>query len=103
MYRVALESLLGLSVADGTELRIAPCVPDEWPAFAATWRLPGGETRYRVRATRAPAGRPLAATLDGAPLSCAGGVVRAPLRRDGALHEVEIVLGPCPAAAAHGP
>ena len=33
MYRICLESVLGLTLAGGDELRVAPCIPDAWPGF----------------------------------------------------------------------
>ena len=44
MYRLALESLLGLRL-EGDKLRLAPCLPASWPGF---------KLRYRYRDTRLP-------------------------------------------------
>ncbi len=88
MIRACLESVLGLSVHGGAELRVAPCIPDDWPGFTVRWRVPGADgTAYVVRVTRGDA---FAARLDGAPLP----VARIPLVRDGAEHLVDVVLGP---------
>ena len=40
MYRLLLESLLGLRL-EGERLHVAPCLPAEWPGFAITLPLPG--------------------------------------------------------------
>ncbi len=50
MYRVGLESILGLRLENGTHLVISPCIPDNWPGFTATLRLPNGPT-VRVEVT----------------------------------------------------
>src|SRR5581483_11493441 len=45
MYRLAVESLLGVS-REGARLRIAPCLPPGWPGFKLRYRY--GETIYRI-------------------------------------------------------
>jgi cellobiose phosphorylase len=45
MYRLIVESLLGVERI-GDELRIAPCLPREWPGFTLHYRR--GAARYRV-------------------------------------------------------
>jgi cellobiose phosphorylase len=45
MYRLAVESLLGLR-REGARLRIAPCLPAGWPGFKLRYRY--GETIYRI-------------------------------------------------------
>jgi len=45
MYRLAVESLLGVS-REGARLRIAPCLPPGWPGFKLRYRY--GETLYRI-------------------------------------------------------
>jgi cyclic beta-1,2-glucan synthetase len=95
MYRVALESLLGLTLVGGRELHLAPCVPDDWPEFTLTYRVPGEETRYEIVA-RNPDRRGRGVqrvTLDGVPLRAENGVARLPVLHDGRLHRVAIVLG----------
>ena len=44
MYRVAVETLLGIRVEDGTALRVEPCIPAAWDRFEATLRRDGGTT-----------------------------------------------------------
>jgi cyclic beta-1,2-glucan synthetase len=96
MYRVAVESILGFHLVDGRTVAIAPCIPDDWPVFRISYRLPGDATRYdiEVRNPQTSAGDPIAARIDGAPGVVAEGAVRFPLERDGAIHRVEIILGP---------
>jgi cellobiose phosphorylase len=49
MYRLAVESLLGLS-REGDKLRLAPCLPAFWPGFKLRYRY--GETFYRITVVR---------------------------------------------------
>ena len=44
LQRVAIESILGITLRGGTHVRVAPCVPDEWAGFRVTLRLPGERT-----------------------------------------------------------
>ncbi|MCP5420300.1 MAG: glycosyl transferase [Gammaproteobacteria bacterium] len=95
MYRVALESILGLRLSGGDILRIKPCIPDTWPGFSVTYRLTDGRTRYHIT-VRNPDRRAravLVATCDAASLTVEKGMVALPLARDGIDHTVEVVLG----------
>jgi cyclic beta-1,2-glucan synthetase len=98
MHRVAVESLLGMRVEGGSEIVLDPCIPDEWPEFEISYRVPGGEAHYEIRAVnpRRRARAVVSATLDGAPLPLAGRGVRIPILRDGRAHRVEVVLGDDP-------
>ena len=53
MYRLVLESLLGLRLARD-KLHIAPCLPADWPAFSIHYRY--RETVYHIGVARAPSG-----------------------------------------------
>src|SRR5262249_25564870 len=82
MYRVALESVLGVRLEGGLALVVKPCIPDEWPGYRVDWRVPGAEgTRVEivVRNPEACSESVRAATLDGRPLAVADGAARAPL------------------------
>jgi cyclic beta-1,2-glucan synthetase len=95
MYRVVLESLLGLRIVGGRTLVLKPCIPDDWPGFAIDYRLPGEETRYDIRC-RNPglnAGAGMTGTIDGKPCPVEDGAVQAPLLHDGHPHRLEVVLG----------
>ena len=63
MYRVAVESILGLRTEGGDTLVLEPCIPDQWPGFEMTWKLPGGDTTYRIVVSN--------------PDSCSASIVRA--------------------------
>jgi cyclic beta-1,2-glucan synthetase len=53
MYRLILESLLGLRVEADT-LRFAPCLPADWKAFTVHYRY--RETVYHINVLETPAG-----------------------------------------------
>ena len=96
MLRVALESVLGVTVEDGTTLVVRPCIPDDWPGFRVRRRLPDG-TSYDVTVRgggAGPAEQVVAATLDGAPAPVVAGAARIALAADGAAHAVAVTLGP---------
>ncbi len=95
MHRVALESILGLRMKGGTVLEMSPCVPDDWEGFTITFKPPGSETCYVLRAVN-PNGNGLgvaSASVDGRALAVEGGVARIPISNDGTTHQVELVLG----------
>jgi cyclic beta-1,2-glucan synthetase len=50
MYRLALESLLGLR-REGDKLHVAPCLPAGWPGFKLRYRY--GDTIYQITVVRA--------------------------------------------------
>ena len=88
MYRVALETLLGLH-REGTRLRLAPNIPDGWPGFTIHYRF--HQTMYHLVFKRS-AGKPervLRVLLDGA----AQADNSIPLADDRSEHRVEVELG----------
>ncbi len=92
MYRVGVESILGLRLEGGTHLRIQPCIPDAWPGFTATLRLPGGPVvRVQVENPEKRAARVVEA--EGAGVEVEGGSARLRLAREGEQH-VRVVMGP---------
>jgi cyclic beta-1,2-glucan synthetase len=88
MYRVGLESLLGLR-RQGETFAVDPCIPSWWPGFEIRWRF--GRTIYRITVeNRGGRGRgPSSATLDGRTVDARA----IPLADDGAPHEVQVFLG----------
>ncbi|HUI27540.1 MAG TPA: hypothetical protein VL403_15770, partial [Candidatus Kryptonia bacterium] len=95
MYRVGIEAVLGLRLEGGTSLYIQPCVPDDWPEFRATFRLPDGTTCYDI-VVRNPTGNTSTVrevTIDGGRGRVMAGAARVPLVRDGSAHHVEVTLG----------
>ncbi|MER2624762.1 MAG: glycosyl hydrolase family 65 protein, partial [Accumulibacter sp.] len=49
MYRLIVESLLGLR-RHGEQLRLAPCLPRDWPGFSIRYRY--RETTYHITVTQ---------------------------------------------------
>src|SRR2546429_62924 len=90
MFRVVLESVLGVTLEGGDTLRVAPCIPDDWPGFTVKLRLPDGSTRYEVVVENPArqAGRVVSATVDGEPSTVVDGVAQVVLDADGAVHRV---------------
>ncbi|MCA9752063.1 MAG: glycosyl transferase, partial [Gemmatimonadetes bacterium] len=94
MVRVALESILGLELSAGRELRVNPRIPDTWSGFEVEWTAPD-ESRWRI-VVRNPGGcaeAVVAATLDGNSLPIEGGVCRAPFPTTPGPRSLEITLG----------
>ncbi len=63
MYRLALESLLGIHLEEGKQLRLTPHLPADWNNITVDYRF--GETLYRIAVSRAAIG---GVELDGLPL-----------------------------------
>jgi len=96
MIRVALESILGVTLEDGVTLVVRPRIPDDWPGFTLRRRLPDGTT-YAITVEgaggNAPSEAVVAATVDGVAAPIEEGAARIALAHDGALHAVVITLG----------
>ena len=86
MYRLIIESLLGLRL-EGDVLRIAPCIPADWPGYVVRYRY--RDTVYRIQVRQSDA-------VDASRELSVDGVVQQgfaiPLRNDHAQHEVEVRL-----------
>lgn len=91
MYRVGLESILGLRSESGRWLRVRPCIPAAWPEFKVRYRTPSGGL-LSLRILNGGAGQPKTAQLDGVELSIDAEGVRIPLEGLGGQHEVTIQL-----------
>ena len=88
LYRAGLESILGLR-RRGDVFAIDPCIPSSWGEFSIVWRV--GDGRYEITVTN-PDRRNrgvLEAMLDDRVVDASA----IPLRNDGAVHRVRIVLG----------
>ena len=46
MYQLILESILGISIADGNRLRLRPCPPPHWPRYRVYYRF--HSTHYQI-------------------------------------------------------
>jgi len=90
LYRLILESLLGLQ-READRLRIAPCVPPDWPGYALDYRY--GESVYHIHVVQtgdAGGGGAIRTTLDGVDQPD-GGIVLIDDHRE---HRVEIHIRP---------
>jgi cyclic beta-1,2-glucan synthetase len=90
MFRVAVESILGLSLEQGKMLVLNPTISSAWPRCRISYRLPAGTTRYDVtieNPSRKEHGI-TSATVDGEPATVADGIARVPLKFDGGVHRV---------------
>ncbi|GIW44599.1 MAG: glycosyl transferase [Candidatus Binatia bacterium] len=94
LYRLVIETILGIRLRDGEVLEVSPRIPDSWPHCSAVWKVPRVNDVYRIRIERSGSDTPppVRAWLDGQPLPVEGSGVRIPLVRDGRQHEVKIVL-----------
>jgi N,N'-diacetylchitobiose phosphorylase len=93
-FRVAVESVLGMTIEGGREMVLRPRIPPEWPGYTIRYRLPESDTLYEVRVVQAqPRPSQSTATLDGRTAAVGDGAVRIPLQHDGISHEVWIQLG----------
>ncbi len=95
MFRVALESVLGLHMENGDTLLLKPCIPDGWPGYRIRYRQLGcaGGVQIEIRNPSGKAGRIAAVELDGRAVRPAAAAVRIPLHKDGKTHRVLITLG----------
>ncbi|MCW8807094.1 MAG: cyclic beta 1-2 glucan synthetase, partial [Rhodanobacter sp.] len=83
MYRLIVESLLGLSL-DAGQLRFAPVLPVAWAGFSMSYRH--GDTWYRIEVQQVDADASGSVTLDGVALADG----RIPLVDDATEHQVLI-------------
>jgi cellobiose phosphorylase len=88
MYRLVVEALLGVTIENG-HLRIAPCIPAEWPGYTMRYRYRG--TMYEITVEQSPpdtatGAQAVSVSLDGVPQR--GDLV--PLADDGQSHRVRV-------------
>ncbi|MEO5800935.1 MAG: glycosyl transferase [Gemmatimonadales bacterium] len=91
MFRVAFESLLGITTVAGRTLVLRPCIPAEWPGFTVRYRLPGDATRYRIVVRQTNAASAVRSATAAARV--VDGAITIDLVRDGGEHLVEVDLG----------
>ena len=91
MFRVALESVLGLTIHRGSELLLRPCIPAGWPGFRIRYRLPDRATTYEISVENGA--ERTHATLDDASLTVRDRAVVIPIEPDGRAHHVHVRLG----------
>ncbi len=93
MFRVAVESILGLRIRNGAELLLNPSISTEWRTCRLNYRAPRGGV-YAIVIDN-PRGRETgvrSAFWDGLPAPIEGGVARIPLLDDGQPHRVQLSL-----------
>ncbi len=94
MYRVAIESILGVRLTAGTTLVIAPRIPDAWPGFTVRLRLPdGGDYEIVVTNPTGCAAVVTAVVVDGTAGPVVDGAARIRLGAAGTRHRIEVTLG----------
>jgi N,N'-diacetylchitobiose phosphorylase len=91
MFRVALESVLGMTLVDGKTLVLRPCIPASWPGYTLRYCLPDRKTRYDITVRRVDG--PTSVRAAGLDVRVGDGAVHLPLIRDGHEHRIEIALG----------
>jgi cyclic beta-1,2-glucan synthetase len=104
MLRVALESLLGVTIENGRTLVVRPGVPKTWHGYRVTLRPPGCDGSYSVEVSN-PSGlgsEVSEAYLDDFPIPFADGGIEVPLVSDGKAHRVRLILGSASGIAAPG-
>jgi cellobiose phosphorylase len=88
LYRVALEAILGLRLADD-RLHFEPCVPANWSEYEITYRYRSATYRVRVENPASVDRYVRSVTVDDRPVP--ERIV--PLRDDGRTHDVRVTLG----------
>lgn len=95
MYRVGLETILGVTLHGGTVLQIKPCIPDDWPEVTIDYRLRDSATSYCIRVGNPDAcsARVRSCLVDGKSQAVEDGAARITLQHDGKRHVVEMEMG----------
>jgi cyclic beta-1,2-glucan synthetase len=89
MYRVAVESILGLR-REGETLVIDPSIPANWPKFEATIRHFGSTYEILVENPNRRCKGVAQIMVDGIPAASLRDIV---LLRDGQQHRVHVIMG----------
>jgi N,N'-diacetylchitobiose phosphorylase len=94
MLRVAVESVLGITVEGGDTLVIRPSLPTTWPGYRLTVQPLRTDTALSIEVRRDPPGNGpgIRGLLDGIPLTASAGCVRVPFAADGVHHEVTVFI-----------
>ena len=92
MLRVALESVLGVSLEGGDTLLVRAAIPGAWPGFRVRLRPWGRRGCYDIEVTNesTEAAQVAEVSLDDENLSPRDGVARVPLSDDGLDHRVKV-------------
>jgi cyclic beta-1,2-glucan synthetase len=90
MYRAGIESILGFQL-QGSQLRLAPCIPASWPRFEIAFRSKNTRYDILVENPEGVSSGVVRAELDGQTLPDGPALIE--LSNDGETHRVRIVLG----------
>jgi cyclic beta-1,2-glucan synthetase len=90
MYRVALEGILGFHL-QGDSLKLDPCIPRSWPGFEITFRHRSSRYEIAVENPHSAGKGVVRLEIDGAEQTLDDHGI--PLRDDGAVHRVRVILG----------
>ncbi|MDQ6636054.1 MAG: glycosyl transferase, partial [Gemmatimonadota bacterium] len=93
MYRVALESILGVRREGAARMLLRPCIPASWTGFRVVYAMPASKAVYDIDVRRETGGNATRATLDGRKLAIENGAVVIPLSSDDRRHSVTVLLG----------
>ncbi|MEN8132245.1 MAG: glycosyl transferase, partial [Pseudomonadota bacterium] len=95
MYRVALESILGFQLVEGSSLHLKPRIPETWKGFKLSYRCLDKKTVYEIAVSNdaKQRGAVVAVDVDGEMLEIKDETARIPLIRDGMIHQVHVRLG----------
>jgi len=95
MLRVALESILGVTLEGGHTLVVRAAIPPAWPGFLLRLRPWGhvGVCTISVRNTAPASTQVISSALDGIVVPTIEGVAKITLLDDGRDHQVDIALG----------
>ncbi|MEZ4239402.1 MAG: glucoamylase family protein [Myxococcota bacterium] len=89
MYRVALESVLGVRLRGGNELVLRPCIPRHWPGFEVTLRLGAATVAIHVDNAAGVTHEVASVKVDGRTVD-AEAPVRLP---EAGEHRIDVVMG----------
>ncbi len=95
MFRVAVESVLGLRTEGGNTLVLDPRVPDSWSGYSMNFRTISGKTLYRIEVTipHGNANQVVAMQLDSVSILPQNGCAKWDIVDDGNEHYVQVTLG----------
>jgi cellobiose phosphorylase len=94
MYRVIIESILGITISGGNTLQLNPSVSTEWDEYRFTLREQQGETTYHITVQN-PEGLQtgsLEGTVDGEQIEADDKAFSLDLKSDGKVHNVILVI-----------
>ncbi len=94
MYRVMLESILGVTIEKGNTLCINPLILPDWKRHSVKVRerIKNGEYNIRISNPQKLSEGRLQVRVDGEEYSAKNGVARIKMMQDGKSHKVEIVI-----------